>query len=210
MSTTGLEAVTIDVRALLRNTLASLRPNLVTRPTGRAVRDAIEGRLTGAGRAPLVSLIDFARVPVLDFSCADEVVARLLAKYLPPDRPIDAFFLFRAAGDVHRHTVDAVLDRHNLAAVCDLGDGSCQLLGTASEDEGAAWRALERRRTIPPGGLAPLLGGRGDAVLARLAERRLVYREPCGTTLALSWAASRRAPGPPPPPTQNSNPGAST
>lgn len=148
----------------------------------------------GVGRAPFVSLIDLTRVPVLDFSCADEVVARLLVKYLRPDRPLDAFFLFRAAGDTHRHAVDAVLGRHDLAAVCDLGDGCCRLLGSASEDEGVAWRNLEHRRTIAPGGLAAVLGDRGDAVLARLAERRLVYRGPNGTSLALSAVTSQRAP----------------
>lgn len=193
MNTTGPRAVRIDVRRLLRDTLAPLRPNLVTRPTGRAVRDAIEKCLKGAAGAPFVSLIDLARVPVLDFSCADEVVARLLVKYQTPDRPLDAFFLFRAAGDTHRHTVDAVLGRHDLAAVCDLGDGCCHLLGTASEDEGVAWRTLERRRRIAPGGLAPVLGDRGDAVLARLADRRLVFRGPNGTSLALSAVASHRA-----------------
>ena len=193
MSAPGPRAVRIDVLALLTDALAPLRPNLVTRPTGRAVRDAIERCLKGVGRAPFVSLIDLTRVPVLDFSCADEVVARLLVKYLAPDRPHDAFFLFRAAGDTHRHAVDAVLGRHDLAAVCDLGDGCCQLLGTASEDEGVAWRTLEQRRRIAPGGLAPVLGDRGDAVLARLAERRLVYRGPRGTSLALSAVASHRA-----------------
>lgn len=193
MSAPGPEAIRIDVRALLKDGLAPLRPNLVTRPTGRAVRDAIEGCLKRAGRAPFVSLIDLTRVPVLDFSCADEIVARLLVKYLKPDRPLDAFFLFQAAGDIHRHAVDAVLGRHDLAAVCDLGKGHCQLLGTASEDEGVAWRTLEQRRRIVRGGLAPLLGDRGDTVLARLAERRLVYRGPNGTSHALSAMASHRA-----------------
>lgn len=193
MSASGPRAVRIDVRSLLRNTPATSRPNLVTRPTGRAVRDAIERCFLGVARVPLVSLIDLTRVPVLDFSCADEVVARLLVKYLKPDRPLDAFFLFRAAGDTHRPAVDAVLGRHDLAAVCDLGHGCCQLLGTASEDEGVAWRSVEDRRTIAPGGLAAILGDRGDAVLARLAERRLVYRGPNGTSLALSAVTSQRA-----------------
>lgn len=193
MSAAGPRAVRIDVRAILGDTLAPLQPNLVTRPTGRAVRDAIEGCLKGVGRAPFVSLIDLTRVPVLDFSCADEVVARLLVKYLKPDRPFDAFFLFRAAGDIHRHAVDTVLGRHELAAVCDLGEEHCRLLGKASKDEDVAWRALEHRRRIAPGGLAQVLGDRGDAVLARLAERRLIFRGANGASLALSAVASHRA-----------------
>ena len=194
MNAAAPRALRIDVRNLLGDTQAPPHPNLVTRPTGRAVRDAIEKCLTGVGRAPFVSLIDLTRVPVLDFSCADEVVARLLVKYLRPDRPFDAFFLFRAAGDVHRHAVDTVLGRHDLAAVCDLGEEHCQLLGKASEDEGVAWRALEHRRRIAPGGLAPVLGDRGDTVLARLAERRLSFRGANGASLALSAVTSHCAP----------------
>lgn len=193
MNRIGPRSVRIDVGALLKETLVPSSPILVTRPTGRAVRDAIEKSLTGNGRAPFVSLIDFTRVPVLDFSCADEVVARLLVKYLKPDRPRDAFFLFRAAGAIHREAVDAVLGRHGLAAVCDFGDGGCRLLGTVSTEESRAWRALERRRRIGAGGLASILGDRGDALLARLAARRLVYRGPNGTTHALSAVASHNA-----------------
>ncbi len=185
-------SVRINVCTLLGDTRVPMRLNLVTRPTGRMVRDAIERCLTGNGRTPFVSLIDFMQVPVLDFSCADEVVARLLVKYLKPDRPCDAFFLFRAGGEIHRHTVEAVLGRHGLAAVCDMGGGGgCRLLGAASREEEAAWHALEERRRIGPGELASVLGFRGDAVLAKLAERRLVYRSPTGTALALSAVASR-------------------
>lgn len=190
MSASWPGSVRIDVCALLRDTRVPLRLNLVTRPTGRRVRDAIERCLAGNGRAPFVSLIDFMQVPVLDFSCADEVVARLLVKYLKPDRPCDAFFLFRVGGEIHRHTVEAVLGRHGLAAVCDMGGGGCRLIGTASKDEGMAWHALEERQRIGPGGLASMLGVRGDAVLTRLAERRLVYQAPTGTALALSAVAS--------------------
>lgn len=184
-------SVRVDVGALLKNAFAPLCPNLVTRPTGRAVRDAIESGLTGNGRAPFVSLIDLTRVSVLDFSCADEVVARLLVKYLKPDRPHDAFFLFRAAGEIHRHAVEAVLDRHGLAAVCDFGGDGCHLLGTASSDEGSAWRALEQRRRVGPAEMASVLGDRGDALLARLAARRLIYRRKNGTALALSAVTLR-------------------
>lgn len=179
-------SLSIDVGAIVTRTLAPLRPNLVTRPTGRAVRAAIEKRLSGTGMANFVSLIDFTRVRVLDFSCADEVVAKLLVRYLKADRPRDVFFLFRAVGDVHRESVEEVLRRHGLAAVCDFAKGRFQLLGSVSEGERAAWQTLEAHRRIGPKGMASTLGDRGEALLRRLAERRLVFREPNGTALALS------------------------
>jgi len=185
-------SVSIDVGAIVARTMAPLRPNLVTRPTGRAVRAAIEKRLRGSAKAPFVSLIDFTRIRVLDFSCADEIVAKLLVRYMRADRPRDVFFLFRAVGDVHGQSVEEVLRRHGLAAVCDFANGGFQLLGSVSEGERAAWQTLETHRRIGPEGVADALGDRGDALLRRLAERRLVFREPNGTALALSLLGTSR------------------
>ena len=167
----------IDVGAIVSDTVAPTRPDLVTRPTGRAVREAIEVRIAGGDRFPCVSLIDFTRVRILDFSCADEVVAKLLARYLRDDRPLEAFFLFRAVGEIHRHAVEEVLGRHELAAVCDLGDGY-ELLGCASREERLAWGTLERRKRIGAAELASELGERGEPMMRGLADRRLAW---CGT-----------------------------
>lgn len=182
-------ALTIDVGAILNETTAAARPDLVTRPTGRAVRDAIEVRVTEGGRTPSVSVIDFTRIRVLDFSCADEVVAKLLVRYMRHDRPRDAFFLFRAVGEIHRHAVEEVLGRHGLAAVCDLGAGY-ELLGPTSPEERRAWLALERRQRIGPGELASELGERSGPVLRGLAARRLAWCGRNGVASALSALAN--------------------
>ncbi len=67
----------IDLGDIAREAAVPVGANLVTRPTGRAVRSAIESRLADV-RPTAVTVIDFRRVSVLDYSCADEVVARLL------------------------------------------------------------------------------------------------------------------------------------
>lgn len=130
-------------------------------------------------------LIDFTRVRILDFSCADEVVAKLLLRYQGPDRPGDIFFLFRAVGEMHRHAVEEVLERHGLAAVCDVG-GGYQLLGPATPEEHRAWNTLERRERIGPRDLAGALGELGEPLLRGLARRRLAYWSGHGGAAALS------------------------
>ncbi len=179
----------IDVGALLRRLAPSPNADLVTRPTGRAVREAIEGELAGTARHAAVSVIDFTGIRVLDFSCADEVVARLLLRYLSPERPGNVFLLFRGVEEVHGHAVAEVLDRHGLAAVCDFGDGAFRLLGEVTPDERAAWSALERRERIGARALASLLGSRGDEALHGLSERRLAYFDPAGSASSLSALA---------------------
>ena len=67
---------TIQIGHLLRETAASPYRNLVTRPTGAAVRNRIEDTL--AHSDCLTALLDFSDVELLDFSCAEEIVAKLL------------------------------------------------------------------------------------------------------------------------------------
>ncbi|MCY3677632.1 MAG: hypothetical protein F4Z31_14565 [Gemmatimonadetes bacterium] len=181
----------IDVAAIVTDTVASRGHNLVTRPTGRAVREAIEQRLTPMSPSPFVMLIDFTRVRILDFSCADEVVAKLLLRYHGPDRPGNIFFLFRAVDEMHRHAVEEVLARHGLAAVCDVG-GGFQLLGPATPEERKAWDTLERCERIRPRDLAGALGELGEPLLRGLARRRLAYWSGNGGAAALSALARTR------------------
>lgn len=189
MASNGIQPLRIDVSRVARGTAATLRSNLVTRPTGRAVRKAIEGRLTDGG-ASSVSLLDFTGICVLDFSCADEVVAKLLLRHLGPDRPRDAFFLFRAVGDIHRHALEEVLRRHELAAVCDVDDGRFRLLGCTRHEEQAAWSDLERRRRIDPARAGAALGPAGVRQLKQLAERRLAYLDGAGVVSSLTTLAA--------------------
>ncbi|HCR04782.1 MAG TPA: hypothetical protein DIU18_06310, partial [Gemmatimonadetes bacterium] len=76
MGELSLPPIQIDVGSLVQRSVATLYSHLVTRPTGRAVRLAIESLLADAGDIAL-SLIDLSEVNVLDFSCADEAVAKL-------------------------------------------------------------------------------------------------------------------------------------
>ncbi|UCC24322.1 MAG: hypothetical protein JSU98_11365 [Gemmatimonadales bacterium] len=180
------EALRIDVAGLARRSVASLYSHLVTRPTGRAVRLAIESQLAEAGE-PSISLVDFSQVTILDFSCADEVVARLLRRYMPDDRPRDAFFVFRGVQEWHEEPIQVVLERQSLAAVAQVADGQLRLLGTVAPEEVRLWRRVEEARSLSPdsrngGGLAL----EDLAVLGRLISRRLVFQEPEGPLHALT------------------------
>ena len=89
----GIDPISIDVGSVLRGSAESPYSHLVTRPTGRAVRRAIEEKVARGARTA-ISLIDLSDVAVMDFSCADEIVAKLLMRYLEEDRPADALFVF--------------------------------------------------------------------------------------------------------------------
>jgi hypothetical protein len=187
--TEGMDRIAIDVGQVLQRTVTSLYSYLVTRPTGRAVRMAIESRLQDAGERSL-SLIDLSEVVILDFSCADEVVARLLEH--SRDNPAhEAFFVFRGVHEPHREQIQAVLERRGLAAVAETQEDTFELLGDLSTAEELAWAVLEERGLVSGDQVAELIEDpEARAGLELLIERRLAFKSPhTGRIHALSQLA---------------------
>jgi hypothetical protein len=168
----------IDVSSVLRQTLAcDLYSNLVTRPTGAAVRGQIEHLISETSGAAL-TIIDFSQVSMIDFSCADEVVAKLLLRYATDDAPHDAYFLFRGVNEDHRDTLETVLERHGLAMALELPDG-VEVLGVLTEDERKVWDASYRLGQSDAADVADAIhADRSTATeaLDALCRRRLMMR----------------------------------
>ncbi|MEX0935801.1 MAG: hypothetical protein WD013_02775 [Gemmatimonadota bacterium] len=180
-----IDAFSVDVRALLDRSVANLYSHLVTRPTGRAVRLAIEKQLEELD-PPSLSLVDLSSVSVLDYSCADEVVAKLLIGQR--EAALGSFLVLRGVGAHHREPIEAVLERHDLAVVAETDPERFELLGSGSESERWVWTRLESQRRLPArelGGLARVAGA--SEALEALISRRLLFQDPLhGDVHALS------------------------
>ena len=167
----------IDVSSVLRGTVSLLYSNLVTRSTGAAVRLEIEHQLAML-RGRTVNVIDFSHVGLLDVSCADEVVAKLLMRY-DDSPPVDAYFLFRGMSESHLDAIEAVLERRGLALVVQLADGAAHLIGAVEDDERRVWETLCSIGTAAITDIAQRLGQAVpelEATVDRLCRRRLVMR----------------------------------
>ena len=174
----GVEPLSIDVGSVLRNSVESLYSHLVTRPTGRAVRLAIEEEVVGNSRGAL-SLIDLSDVSVMDFSCADEIVAKLLMRFLEDDRPVDALFVFRGVRQSLHEPIQTVLERQELLAVKQGNDGCCELMGTRTEEEEYVWTVLEERGRIVAADVAEVFpGSHHREALEELVLRRVAFAPP--------------------------------
>ena len=171
----GVEPISIDVGLVLRRSVESLYSHLVTRPTGRAVRLAIEEQVTGSARTAL-SLIDLSDVTVMDFSCADEIVAKLLMRFLNEDRPGDALFVFRGVRQSLQEPIQTVLERQELLAVAQDSDGFCELMGTRTEEEEYVWTVLEGRGRIVAAEVSEVFpGSHHRDALEELVLRRVAF-----------------------------------
>jgi hypothetical protein len=185
----------IDVSSVLRRTVCDLYSNLVTRPTGAAVRTEIEQQLAET-RGRTLTVIDFSNVNLLDFSCADEIVAKLLLRQCPQDVPAgdamadgadpqrpewrESYFVFRGLHEAHLDAVEAVLERHGLALVAEAADGrEAQLVGIVDDGERSAWETLNRLGVAAVEELATATGRAVDdaaSLLEALCRRRLAMR----------------------------------
>src|SRR5262245_29291226 len=101
---------------MLREAVSTPYLNLVTRPTGVAVRGRIESIL--AGREWETALLDFSDVVLLDLSCADEVVAKLVR--LAQER-MGRIVALRGLDEHLWESIHAVLEHQQLAVavVCE-------------------------------------------------------------------------------------------
>jgi len=106
----------IDVHAVLQQSVSGVYADLVTRPTGRVVRERIERAMAAAQDPVTVARIDFTGVGCIDYSCADEIVAKLL-------RDRRAVVVLSGISDGHREAIEPVLAGHGLAALIERRDG---------------------------------------------------------------------------------------
>jgi hypothetical protein len=126
-------------------------------------------------------VIDFSHVGMIDFSCADEVVAKLLLRYVPGERGNrEAYFLFRGVTEDHWDAIEAVLERHSLALVLESADGTGAHVGGIVDDrERIAWNKVYELGRAAPADVASALGSpRSDCerLLETLHRRRLLMR----------------------------------
>ena len=181
----------IDLSHGQRRSVTSLFSHLVTRPTGRAIRTGVESQIAEMDDSVQVclSILDFTQVRVLDYSCADEIVAKLLLRYLGDERPAEAYFIVRNVQEHHVEAIEAVLERHGLLLVAVQDDGEVQLLGTADDAQRTVWDALVRRGRAQRADLADETGLARDAVTGTLEgfyHKRVAVVLPDGAVSPLS------------------------
>jgi len=161
----------IRLDIVLHETVDTAYRDLVTRPTGAAVRHGVLAvlRVLQDENAEL----DFSEVGVMDFSCADEIVAKLLLQYISTDAPRrEVYFLFRGISEAHMEAIEAVLERHKLALVTQHADGETTVLGILGLEERRAWKIISEL---------------GAGAVADVAERTGLSRDDTERTLDTLW-----------------------
>ena len=166
---------TIAIARLLREAVQTPYRNLVTRPTGAAVRGRIESELADTGEWQ-AALLDFAEVDLLDLSCADEVVAKLVRHAHQQDGRV---VMLRGLHEDLCESVHEVLEHQQLAVVVVDGQEP-RLLGAVPDDPRLVFSALSAFAAVSTVALAERLAWpetRALAALDTLLALRLVRRK---------------------------------
>jgi hypothetical protein len=166
----------IPVDRVLREAVATPYRDLVTRATGAAVRVSIEREIIAADC--LTTLLDFSEVGLVDFSCADEVVAKLLlGQALPAGRHV----VLWGVNEDHSEAIDHVLRRRDLAILVLGGEAEgLRVLGRLADDPAAAFREVRRAGPLDTSALAAALAWtleRAARALETLVLLRLLLAE---------------------------------
>ncbi|MEK0431618.1 MAG: hypothetical protein RL139_1422 [Gemmatimonadota bacterium] len=172
---------TFDVASALAASAPASAPapsHLVTRHTGAAVRLLLERQLAALA-AGTVAVLDFSRIGVLDRSCADECVAKLVLPLTTETPSRDGYVMLRGVNEGHLDAIEAVLETHGLALVVQFPDGGTHLVGAVSPAERTLWEQVMGRAGAAVEELAAAVGLAGDEahqLLEALVRRRLLRR----------------------------------
>ena len=168
--------ISIDVGSILQDLSPIPNTHLVTRTTGRAVRAVIEDRLCNI-QAPGLSHIDFSEIGVMDFSCADEVVARLLVRFVDTSRPREIFFILKGLSPSHLEPLSEVLERQEILAIHQDPSGSIELLGSVSPAESKVWDFIENNKVVSKKEIKSAFVQEDQRAWTRLVNQRVIFQE---------------------------------
>lgn len=134
------------VREASRELVAGDAVHLVTRETGQAVRSFIAGEL-GNLAAGSVMTLDFSGVGIIDYSCADECLAKLVTRLIAGEYG-EKYLRLVGLGDSQRENIHVALERKRLPALLVHPDGSWDCLGTITPHLRETLRLLVTRGRI--------------------------------------------------------------
>ena len=116
-----------DLYKILKEELKNGSNDLVTRPSGQVIRRRIERDIVKVGDRVVVAL-DFSKIGVIDYSCADEIVAKLVSRLLGGEYG-DKYILLTGLNENQKENIEVALERKGLAIMAKTRNNKKILLG---------------------------------------------------------------------------------
>ena len=117
-----------DLYKIIKDELKNGSSDLVTRPSGQVVRNRIETDIGKEENGAIIAL-DFSKIGIIDYSCADEIVAKLISRLLGGEYG-DKYFTLTGLNENQEENIEVALEKKDLAAIAEKRNGEKVLLGS--------------------------------------------------------------------------------
>jgi hypothetical protein len=169
--------LTYDLYTLLKEELKNGSNNLVTRQTGQTMRDRLERNLSREPQGIVIAM-DFSRIGVIDYSCADEIVAKLVSR-LWGNEYGEKYLLLTGLNENQRENIEVALERKSLAALGEKRENGRILMGNLNNYLVETFNFISAKGSITASELSDSLklpANTSGTRLLNLHKKRLVRR----------------------------------
>jgi hypothetical protein len=118
---------TYNLYSFLKEELKNGSSDLVTRQSGQVMRERIEREIQQENDGEIIAL-DFSQIGIIDYSCADEIIAKLISRLIANEYG-NRYILLAGVNDNQRENIEVALERKDLAAMAELRNGDTVLIG---------------------------------------------------------------------------------
>ncbi|MBI3600053.1 MAG: STAS-like domain-containing protein [Nitrospinae bacterium] len=118
---------TYNIYKLLKEELKNGSADLVTRQSGQVIRERIEMDIAKEEDGEVIAL-DFSKIGVIDYSCADEIVAKLVSRLVSGEYG-DKYIVLTGLSENQKENIEVALERKDLSVMAEV-DGDKILIGS--------------------------------------------------------------------------------
>ncbi len=162
---------------LLKEELKNGSSDLVTRPSGQVIRERIERDIAKEKNGEVINL-DFSKIEIIDYSCADEIVAKLISRLLSGEYG-DKYIVLTGLNENQKENIEVALERKELAVMVQMKDNEKILLGTLNNYLKETLNLILKKSKITASDLSKSLklpANTSGTRLLNLHKKRLVKR----------------------------------
>jgi hypothetical protein len=169
--------ITYDLYKILKEELKNGSSDLVTRPSGQVIRTRIEGDIENEKDGEVIAL-DFSKIGIIDYSCADEIVAKLISRLLSGEYG-DKYIVLTGLNENQKENIEVALERKDLAIIVQMKNGKKILLGNLNNYLKETLNLILKKGKITASDLSEYLklpANTSGTRLLNLHKKRLVKR----------------------------------
>jgi len=168
---------TYNLYKLLKEELKNGSSDLVTRPSGQVIRERVERDIQKEKDGEIIAL-DFSKVGIIDYSCADEIVAKLVSRLLSGEYG-DKYIILTGLNENQKENIEVALERKELAVIANMRNGKQVLLGSLNNYLKETLNLIVKKSKITASELSKTMkleANTSGTRLLNLHKKRLVKR----------------------------------